>query len=291
MTELQSLPKHSRKNVYCVFFSKDRKVIDIDNGIDITNFGNDYEFIIYDDFTVSRNLTEKTKLSKYNIGMYEDILFEMKRIIENCIIEIVELNDNEKKNLYKDKLEKLDKVIKKIKNEKINSDNGWNDDSLKTVSKWREFLLEYKFIYEFVLERNLKISGVLVFISITSSAILGILSAIKLWLGNEFHFQVATDLVMLFSNFIVAAVTSFSRKDDNLNEKIKLYITEIDALNGKINSEMILTTVFRQNGDIFIENNKETITRLCTHSPEISLKIKDKARKAYIEHKNSQNKA
>ena len=188
---------------------------------------------------------------------------------------------------------KKNRIIKKNKKVRIKINiNGWNQNAIITIMNWREQFKEYKYIYEWLLDRNLKISGRLALISIFSSGLLGLLSAIKLWLGDDKSFQIASDLVMLFSNFIIAALTSISKNyiDDNLNEKIKLYIDEVDIFLGKINSEMTKSPEFRENAQIFIRNNQESYAKLCTHRPQISAKNLINGRHEYSVYKEEISK-
>jgi hypothetical protein len=69
---------------------------------------------------------------------------------------------------------------------------------------------------------------------------MGCFSAFKLWIQDDKTFQASTDIIMLFSNFLIAAITTSSKRyiDDNRNEKIRNYLEEVSRFLGNITSEL-----------------------------------------------------
>ena len=88
---------------------------------------------------------------------------------------------------------------------------------------------------------------------------------------------------MLFSNFLIAAITTSSKRyiDDNRNEKIKIYVEEISKFLGNIGSELVKSPEYRQNADDFISSHQEIYLKLSTTKPVISLDELTKAKASY----------
>ena len=161
--------------------------------------------------------------------------------------------------------------------------NGWDENAIETVRNWRILFKENKYIYEWVLEKNYKISTNLNLISVVSSSIMGCFSAFKLWIQDDKTFQATSDIIMLFSNFLIAAITTSSKRyiDDNRNEKIRNYLEEVSRFLGNITSELIKTAEYRMNADKFIKTQQEIYSKLIINKPNISISELTAAKNAY----------
>jgi phage host-nuclease inhibitor protein Gam len=161
--------------------------------------------------------------------------------------------------------------------------NGWDKNAVETVRNWRILFKENKYIYEWVLEKNYKISTNLNLISVVSSSVMGCFSAFKLWIQDDRTFQASSDIIMLFSNFLIAAITTSSKRyiDDNRNEKIRNYLEEVSRFLGNITSELIKTAEYRMNADTFIKTQQEIYSKLIINKPNISISELTSAKNAY----------
>jgi phage host-nuclease inhibitor protein Gam len=161
--------------------------------------------------------------------------------------------------------------------------NGWDKNAVETVRNWRILFKENKYIYEWVLEKNYKISTNLNLISVVSSSVMGCFSAFKLWIQDDKTFQASSDIIMLFSNFLIAAITTSSKRyiDDNRNEKIRNYLEEVSRFLGNITSELIKTAEYRMNADKFIKTQQEIYSKLIINKPNISISELTAAKNAY----------
>ena len=161
--------------------------------------------------------------------------------------------------------------------------NGWDKNAVETVRNWRILFKENKYIYEWVLEKNYKISTNLNLISVVSSSVMGCFSAFKLWIQDDKTFQATSDIIMLFSNFLIAAITTSSKRyiDDNRNEKIRNYLEEVSRFLGNITSELIKTSEYRMNADEFIKTQQEIYSKLIINKPNISISELTAAKNAY----------
>ena len=161
--------------------------------------------------------------------------------------------------------------------------NGWDKNAVETVRNWRILFKENKYIYEWVLEKNYKISTNLNLISVVSSSVMGCFSAFKLWIQDDRTFQATSDIIMLFSNFLIAAITTSSKRyiDDNRNEKIRNYLEEVSRFLGNITSELIKTAEYRMNADKFIKTQQEIYSKLIINKPNITISELTAAKNAY----------
>ncbi len=151
--------------------------------------------------------------------------------------------------------------------------NDWDDNANKTLKKWYDTFKEISHMYQFILDRNYKISSHLSMISVVSSSCLSIFSGFKLWMENDKVFQSTSDIIMLVSNFVVAGITTMSKRyiDDNRNEKIRIFIEEIDQFISLVYSQYCLAPIYRTNATEFFRDNTETFTKLMTMSPNLSI--------------------
>lgn len=172
---------------------------------------------------------------------------------------------------------------------RVTNVNGWDENAVETVRNWRILLKENKYIYEWVLEKNYRISTNLNLISVISSSAMGCFSAFKLWVQDDRTFQATSDIIMLFSNFLIAAITTTSKRyiDDNRNEKIRNYLEEVSRFLGNITSELIKTAEYRMNADKFIRTQQEIYSKLIINKPSITIGELTAAKNAYRDFENS----
>jgi hypothetical protein len=171
----------------------------------------------------------------------------------------------------------------------VSNVNGWDKNAVETVRNWRILFKENKYIYEWVLEKNHRISTNLNLISVVSSSAMGCFSAFKLWVQDDRMFQATSDIIMLFSNFLIAAITTTSKRyiDDNRNEKIRNYLEEVSQFLGNITSELIKTAEYRMNADKFIRTQQEIYSKLIVNKPSITIGELTAAKNAYRDFENS----
>lgn len=167
--------------------------------------------------------------------------------------------------------------------------NGWDENAVQTIRNWRILFKENKYIYEWILEKNYKISTNLNLISVVSSSLMGCFSAFKLWIQDDRTFQATSDIIMLFSNFLIAAITTGSKRyiDDNRNEKIRNYLEEVSQFLGNITSEIIKTPEYRMNANKFIRTQQEIYSKLIINKPSITISELTAAKNAYKNFENS----
>ena len=172
---------------------------------------------------------------------------------------------------------------------RVSNVQGWDEDAVITVQNWRLLFKEYKYIYEWILERNHKISTNLNLISVVSSSMMGCFSAFKLWVQDDRTFQASSDIIMLFSNFLIAAITTSSKRyiDDNRNEKIRNYLEDVNKFLGTISAELIKSPEYRMQADEFIKSQQEIYAKLSTNKPNITISELTAARNAYKNFENS----
>jgi hypothetical protein len=183
---------------------------------------------------------------------------------------------------------KSNKIKNIINNNPQNPDsnNGWNDDANNTINNWYELFKQQSFIYQWVLDRNKKISNKLLIASIISSSVLGVFSSFKLWMKDE-TFNTASDLLLMLSNFSIALITSCSKSfiDDKRNEVIQIYIEEVDELLGEISAQVLNSPNYRVNAGDFFKDHNYKYTKLITYVPNISIYELNESKKVYDEFK------
>ena len=150
--------------------------------------------------------------------------------------------------------------------------NGWNDDAINTINNWYNLFKQQSFIYQWILDRNNKISNKLMITSIIASSALGIFSSFKLWVKDEV-FKTASDVLLMLSNFSVALITGYSKSylDDKRNELIKIYIEEVDELLGEISGQILKSPIYRVNAVDFFRDHNYKYNKLITYAPNISI--------------------
>ncbi len=166
--------------------------------------------------------------------------------------------------------------------------NNWNAKNNQTVRNWFNILREYKYIYQSILDKNYKNSIKYNVASIIASSILGFFSAFKLWLQDEVLFQSISNIIMLFSNFFIAALTHIATRyiDDKRNEKIRIYIESIDNLIGVITAQLSKNSNLRMDAISFINDNNDKYTDILTNKPNLSF---DELSEGKLKYKRYQN--
>jgi hypothetical protein len=166
--------------------------------------------------------------------------------------------------------------------------NNWNDNANTTIKNWYRVLKQQKFVYQWVLDRNITISNNLSSMSIISSSLLGIFSAFKLWIDNDM-FQTVSNIMLMLFNFIIALITSLSKRyiDDKRNEEITQYIKKIDRFISKIAGQALKSPEYRMDANDFFSNNSDTYTKLLACNPILSIQEVEEGKKNfndYIKH-------
>jgi hypothetical protein len=198
-------------------------------------------------------------------------------------------------NIINNNKSKIQKYMKKINNNSSSSDsdkdsnhlNGWDDDANNTINNWYTLFKQQSFIYQWILERNKKISNKLILASIISSSVLGIFASFKLWIKND-NFDTTSDLLLMLSNFSIALITGYSKSyiDDKRNELIRIYIDEVDGLLGEISAQVLKSPIYRVDAGQFFKDHNYKYTKLITYIPNISIYELNESKKEY-EHFNN----
>jgi len=190
----------------------------------------------------------------------------------------------------KNKTNKIKNIIHNSTSSEIiipdSNNNGWNNEANTTVNNWYELFKQQSFIYQWVIDRNKKISNKLLIASIISSSVLGVFSSFKLWMKDE-KFDTAADLLLMLSNFSIALITSCSKSfiDDKRNETIQIYIEEVDELLGEISAQVLNSPIYRVNAADFFKDHNYKYTKLITYVPNITIYELNESKKVYEEFK------
>lgn len=167
--------------------------------------------------------------------------------------------------------------------------NDWDDDANSTLKNWYFVFEEMSHSYQYILDRNYKISSNLSMISVISSSLLSLFSGFKLWIQDDKVFQSTSDIIMMLSNLAVAGVTTMAKRyiDDNRNEKIRIYIEEIDGFMNLVYAQYCSKPIFRTNAKQFFKDNNELYTKLMISSPNLSIKEMELAKEHYKTYKKT----
>lgn len=94
---------------------------------------------------------------------------------------------------------------------------------------------------------------------------------------------------MMLSNFAIAGITTMAKRyiDDNRNEKIRIYIEEVDKFMNLVYAEYCSKPVFRINAKQFFKDNNETYTKLMISAPNLSIKEMELAKAHYKSYKKT----
>jgi len=163
--------------------------------------------------------------------------------------------------------------------------NGWDEAANETINNWFEVSKEYRWRYQFVLDRNYYFAAQLHSLSIIFSSFLSIFSGFKLWQTST-EFQNGSNIVMLISNTFIAGITTLSKKyvDDSRNEKMRTFIESMDKFIGVIHSQAMVAPIYRIHSSDFIKLNISTYTDMMTTCPNLSLAEYTLAKKKYKEY-------
>jgi hypothetical protein len=178
---------------------------------------------------------------------------------------IISVQDNKKKRCRSSMINSM--------TTKTHNENGWDENAIKTINNWYYTFKELSFVYQWVLDRNRKMSDRLATISVISSSALGIFSAFKLWIDNDALFQTVSNIILMFLNFGVALITSLSKRyvDDQKNETIRTYIEDVDSFLGEIAAQVLKMPIYRMNAEKFFKTNNDKYTKLISSTPNLSL--------------------
>lgn len=167
--------------------------------------------------------------------------------------------------------------------------NDWDDDANSTLKNWYYMFEEMSHSYQYILDRNYKMASQLSMISVVSSSFLSIFAGFKLWLHNDAIFQTTSDITMMIANFAVAGVTTMAKRyiDDNRNEKIRIYIEDVDRFMNLVYAQYCLKPIFRVNAKDFFKNNNETYTKLMMSAPNLSISEMETAKTYYKKYKKT----
>ena len=168
--------------------------------------------------------------------------------------------------------------------------NEWDDSANNTINNWYNLFRQQSFIYQWVIERNKKISNNLMIASIIASSTLGIFSSFKLWIKND-EFSTVSDVLLMVTNFSIAFITNYSKSyiDDKRNEIIRIYIDEVDELLGGISAQVLKSPRYRVNANDFFKDHNYKYTKLITCIPNISIYELNESKKEYEEFKKHFN--
>jgi hypothetical protein len=162
--------------------------------------------------------------------------------------------------------------------------NGWNDSANTTIKNWYKIFKQQSFTYQWILDKNRRMSDNLNVLSIISSSLLGIFSGFKLWIDSDAMFQTVSNIMLMFMNFIVALITALSKRyiDDERNEAIRTYIEEVDSFLGEISAQVLKSPVYRMQADEFFKQNNDKYTRLISIMPNLSIYEISESKKIYL---------
>lgn len=152
--------------------------------------------------------------------------------------------------------------------------NGYDAKAIQTLEAMRKNCQFLSFAYQFILDRNFKFSTRLSIISMISSSAMSIFAGFKLWLGDDKSFQSYSDITMLISNFLIAAVTTASKNyiDDKRNETIRNYLSLVDQFLGVLQTQLSFDPKYRIPADEFMNKYKETYGKILSDAPNASIK-------------------
>jgi hypothetical protein len=160
-------------------------------------------------------------------------------------------------------------------NNNVNNDsnNGWDAEADKILEGWHTQLKLLSFIYQWILDRNLKKANRLHTISVSLSTFLGVFTSLKMWINSSQSYSFATDLIISLINFTIALITTISKKyiDDKMNDSLRTYIHNIDNFLGEITSEYFKIKKYRTKANVFFLKNNSMFTSLLSKAPNISI--------------------
>ena len=189
------------------------------------------------------------------------------------------IDDNEDNNVYS----RQTLTVKNMLQKRSTGINGWDENANVTITNWYNIFKQQSYLYQWVLDRNRKISDRLTIISILSSSILGMFSALKLWIDNDSLFQTISNIILMFLNFIVALVTATSKKymDDKRNETLRTYVEQVDSFLGEISAQVLKSPIYRIDAHKFFKQSNKKYTNLISLAPNLSITELTEGKKKY----------
>lgn len=211
-------------------------------------------------------------------------------IFDNDIPEFIDENKDTMQNIdipIKSKNEDINDIFKNMLKKDDKNINGWDSDANITITNWYKTFKQQSFIYQFVLDKNRRMADILAIISIISSASLGIFSGFKLWIDNDIIFQTISNILLMLLNFLVALITASSKRyiDDKRNEKIRVYVEEIDIFLGELSAQVLNSPVYRMNADKFFKLNNTKYTKLISSAPNLSISEINEGKQKFLIYK------
>jgi len=174
--------------------------------------------------TISHHIEETDTYIDTDININNDTVIDKKH------------NDTESSSSKTNEINSLNSNISAASSKIV---NDWDNDANSTLKNWYYAFEEMSHSYQYILDRNYKISSNLSMVSVVSSSLLSLFSGFKLWIQNDKIFQSTSDIIMMLSNLAVAGVTTMAKRyiDDNRNEKIRIYIEEVDKFMNLVYAE------------------------------------------------------
>ncbi len=224
--------------------------------------------------TISHHIEETDTYIDTDININNDTVIDKKH------------NDTESSSSKTNEINSLNSNISAASSKIV---NDWDNDANSTLKNWYYAFEEMSHSYQYILDRNYKISSNLSMVSVVSSSLLSLFSGFKLWIQNDKIFQSTSDIIMMLSNLAVAGVTTMAKRyiDDNRNEKIRIYIEEVDKFMNLVYAEYCLKPVFRMNAKQFFKDNNEIYTKLMISAPNLSIKEMELAKEHYKTYKKT----
>jgi hypothetical protein len=190
-------------------------------------------------------------------------LYKIKNIETNTI-----LTESSDKN---NKISTSDDIS--INDDNSDDDNGWDKEADKILEGWHKQLKLLSFIYQWILDNNLKMSNRLHIFSVSLSTFLGIFTSLKIWMQSSQASGLVIDIITALINFFIALITTISKKyiDDKINDSLRIYIHNIDNFLGEITSEYFKMKKYRTRANVFFLKNNSVFTNLLSKAPNISI--------------------
>lgn len=206
-------------------------------------------------------------------------------------IDSSESHEIKKKKHKKKKLRKDVSINNMVENMIVSNTetNSWDENANTTITNWYNMFRQQSFIYKSILDRNLKMSERLNTISVLSSSTLGVFAAFKMWQSSDDTFQLISNIVLMFFNFIIAFITSLSKSylDDKRNDKLLEHIENIDKFLGEISAQLLKSPFYRMDANKFFKINNNKYTKLISSAPMLNInELQDgkEKYKEYIQH-------
>ncbi len=229
-----------------------------------------------------RSACSGTKLSQQQLAQHQLSLAQLNQEINNINLTPIEKEHPDSPACSSEKRGVTTIVESMLKHD--TNINGWDNDANVTAKNWYKIFKQQSFIYQWILDRNRRIGTKLAYISIISSSLLGIFTGFKLWVANDAIFQTVSNILLMLLNFLVALITASSKNytDDARNEKIRVYIEDVDSFLGEISAQVLKSPVYRMDADEFFKTNNDKYTKLISSAPNLSINEINLGKKQYM---------